>query len=721
MSRKTRFGSDSNYSLYGCFITERDDLGRRLELSDRVKIKILKSPGRVCMTLCLNPECRHPQNPDNAEFCLACGSSLVPLLRGRYRVIRPIGQGGFGRTYLATDADRLGTRCVIKQFSPQVKGTKSLEKAVKLFQQEAERLNDLGEHPQIPTLLAYFEYEQRLYLVQQFIEGQTLLQELLQQGLFGERKIREVLAGVLPVLKFVHDHQVIHRDITPTNIIRRASDNRLVLIDFGVAKLLSAETSAQPGTKIGTEGYAPIEQLRGGKAYPASDLYSLAVTCIYLMTQTKPDELYDPLEGRWLWQERLAQRGGTMSDAIARILDRMLKDLVSERYPSADAVMRDLRLALSRPMSAQPASPMTPSPARPGTAQPQGSRSPVGTPPSSPPVVPSGGQGRAQSASSSPGYRPGVSGPRIPHPSSGPPISGSQSRRCRYSLTAHNPWVTAIAMSRDGRWLASGGLDDTIKLWNLETGDLVHTLAGHSKPVNCLAISPDSQLLASGSDDNTLKLWNIEAGSLVQTLYGHTRDVKAVMFHGGGQMLVSGGEDRTVRLWKVGTDEYLRVFSNLAGMIRTVAITPDGQTLASAGSDSQIKLWNLKTGALIRTLAKSHFSAVNAIVIHPNGKILISGSKDKTIKVWNLTTGELSRTLTGHTDSVNALALSGNGKLLVSGSSDTSVRLWNVETGELRSTLSDHLNAVNAVSISPSGHRIASGSSDSTVKVWQVL
>lgn len=672
------------------------------------------------MTLCLNPECQHPQNPDNAEFCLACGSQLVSLLRGRYRVVRPIGQGGFGRTYLATDADRLGTRCVIKQFSPQVKGTKSLEKAVKLFQQEAERLNDLGEHPQIPTLLAYFEYEQRLYLVQQFIEGQTLLQELIQQGLFGERKIREVLAGVLPVLKFVHDHQVIHRDITPTNIIRRASDHKLVLIDFGVAKLLSAETSAQPGTKIGTEGYAPIEQLRGGKAYPASDLYSLAVTCVYLMTQTKPDELYDPLEGRWLWQERLAQKGGTISEPIAHILNRMLKDLVSERYPSADAVMRDLRLALSRPMSTQPAFGMTAPAFRPGTAQPQSSRSPGGTSPSSPPVAANGSQGRAQ-GTATPAHPPGVSGPRLSHPPSGPPISGSHGRRCRYTLTAHNPWVTAIAMSRDGRWLASGGLDDAIKLWNLETGELLHTLVGHSKPVNCLAVSPDSQLLASGSDDYTLKIWNVESGALVQTLVGHTRDVKAVVFHGNGQMVVSGGEDRTVRLWKIGTEECLRIFPNLAGMIRTVAITPDGQTIASAGSDSQIKLWSLKTGTLMQTLIKSHFSAVNAIAIHPNGKTLISGSKDKTIKVWNLTTGELVRTLTGHTDAVNALALSGDGKLLVSGSSDTSVRLWNVETGELKSTLSDHMNSVNAVSISSAGHWIASGSSDSTIKVWQVL
>lgn len=669
------------------------------------------------MTCCLNPDCQQPQNPDDAEFCLSCGSKLSPALRGRYRVVRPLGQGGFGRTFLAVDSDRLSARCVIKQFSPQVKGTKSLEKAVKLFQQEAERLNELGEHPQIPTLQAYFEHEERLYLVQQFIEGQTLLQELAQYGIFGERRIREVLAGVLPVLKFVHDHQVIHRDITPSNIIRRFSDNKLVLIDFGVAKLLSAETSSQPGTKIGTEGYAPMEQLRGGKAYPASDIYSLGATCIYLLTQTKPDDLYDPLEGRWLWRERLVQQGGTISEGIAQILNKMLKDLVSERYQSADAVMRDLRMALSRPLGASTpvATNRLPNP----TAPP--SNRPVSTPTSRPPTQPAS-QPRVSGGAIAPpaGASRPLSTPRGPNSASNPPISGSHHRRCLLTLTGHGRWVTAVVISPDGQRLASAGLDDAIKIWHLDSGALLLTLKGHTKPVNCLAISPDCQILVSGSDDHTLRVWNLSTGALLQTLHGHSRDVNSVAIHAGGQLLASGGEDRTARIWKLGTGEALQVFSNLAGMIRAVAISPDGQLLASGGLDNQVKLWSLKQGTLSQTLPKSHYSAINAIAFTPDSKTLISGSKDKTIKLWNLSKGEVSRTLTGHTDSVNALALSANGKWLVSGSSDTTLKLWNVETGELKGTLADHINAVNAVSISPDGRRLASASSDTTVKIWQL-
>ena len=668
------------------------------------------------MTCCLNPECQQPQNADDAEFCLSCGAKLISTLRGRYRVIRAIGQGGFGKTYLALDRDRLNARCVIKQFSPQVKGTKSLDKAVQLFQQEAERLNELGEHPQIPTLLAYFEHEQRLYLVQQFVEGQTLLQETIQHGHFGERRIREVLVGLLPLLKFVHDHHVIHRDITPSNVIRRASDHKLVLIDFGVAKLLSAETTGQPGTRIGTEGYAPMEQLRGGKAYPASDIYSLATTCIFLMTHVKPDDLYDPMEGRWLWRDRLHQQGNSISNAIAQILDKMLKDLVSERYPSADAVMRDLRSALSRPSAGSPTtassnSSQTPPTSSPLTSSPSSSQ-PRSTPPisGSPPVALSG-QSRSQSSAAS---KPNVSAGRLSTPPSG------QGNRCLYTLTGHSRWVMAVCISPDGHSVISGGLDNAIRVWNLETGSLMQTLKAHTKPINCLSISPDSRMLASGSDDHTIKLWNLTNGSLLHTLTGHSDDVKSVAFYGVGHLLASGGEDRTARIWQLATGEALRVFSNTAGMIRAVAVSPDSQLLASGGLDDQIKLWSLKTGNLIRTLPKNHFGAVNAIAIAPNSKTLISSSKDKTIKIWNLTTGEVIRTLSGHTDSVNSIALSSDGKTLVSGSSDTTIKLWNLETGDLKATLSDHISGVNAVSISPNGYRIASGSSDNTVKLWRV-
>ncbi len=246
--------------------------------------------------------------------------------------------------------------CVIKQFFPQVQGTVALEKATELFKEEAKRLYELGDHPQIPQLIAYFEQDKRLYLVQEFIEGQTLLEELQQQGVFSEGKIRQLLADLLPVLKFVHERGVIHRDIKPENIMRRRSPSpstltphrergELVLIDFGVSKQAAATLTGQVGTTVGTPGYAPVEQLRG-LVYPASDLYSLGVTCMRLLTGCLPkkdgsDGLYDGVNACWIWRERLPT-GTVISPQLGEVLDKLIQERVRDRYQDAGQVLEAL-------------------------------------------------------------------------------------------------------------------------------------------------------------------------------------------------------------------------------------------------------------------------------------------------------------------------------------------------------------------------------------------
>ncbi len=214
----------------------------------------------------------------------------MPRLRGRYRIISALGSGGFGRTYLAEDVDKLGERCVVKQFVPRVQGSWALQTATELFEQEARGLQQLGKHPQIPNLYAYFQENNYLYLVQEFVEGENLLQELEQQGAFSELKILTLLQDLLPILQFIHERQVIHRDIKPENIIRRKSDGKLVLIDFGAAKQATVAAMAGQKITIGTRGYAPKEQMKGGEAYPASDLYSLGASCFHLHDRKIPPE-----------------------------------------------------------------------------------------------------------------------------------------------------------------------------------------------------------------------------------------------------------------------------------------------------------------------------------------------------------------------------------------------------------------------------------------------
>ena len=274
-----------------------------------------------------------------------CGKNLQ--LKGLYEAITLIGQGGMGRTFRAVDLGRLGQPCAIKQFLPQFCEVQLMEKAIALFESEADQLKALGSHPQIPELIAYFEEEGCLYLVQELIEGENLYNELQSQGIFSEAKIYQLLKDLLPVIQFIHDRQVIHRDIKPDNIVRKkekgeksnSSQSNLVLVDFGAAKAFTTDTASRTGTLIGSADYVAPEQARG-KAVPQSDLYSLGVTCIHLLTGISPFDLYHDVSDRWIWREKLQN---SISSHLANILDRLLARAISNRYRSANEVLQDLR------------------------------------------------------------------------------------------------------------------------------------------------------------------------------------------------------------------------------------------------------------------------------------------------------------------------------------------------------------------------------------------
>ncbi|AKG22737.1 serine/threonine-protein kinase [Calothrix sp. 336/3] len=300
------------------------------------------------MSYCLNPQCPKPQNTNAGNFCLTCGSKL--LLKERYRAIKPIGQGGFGRTFVAVDEDKPSKpRCVIKQFYPQAQGTSTVQKAVELFNQEAMRLDELGKHPQIPELLAYFTQDDRQYLVQEFIDGQNLAQELADGGVYNEVRIRQLLDDLLPVLQFCHAQQVIHRDIKPENIIRRGSDRKPVVVDFGASKVVTHTALNRTGTSIGSPEYVAPEQIRG-QAIFASDIYSLGATCLKLLTGRSPFDLYDINHDTWIWREYLAN---PISKDLGDIFDRMLESIPARRYQTVAEILQ----ILNQPSSSSVISP----------------------------------------------------------------------------------------------------------------------------------------------------------------------------------------------------------------------------------------------------------------------------------------------------------------------------------------------------------------------------
>lgn len=299
------------------------------------------------MSYCLNPSCSNPQNSSQSDVCEACGASLLLRSKDRtYRVMQTLGQGGFGATFLAVDQSLPDQPCVIKQLRPSATAPHVLDMARELFQREAETLRRIGSHPQLPGLLDYFEANQEFYLVQEYVSGATLQQEIKKSGPLSESGVKLFLSEILPVLEYIHSNGVIHRDIKPANVIRRSQDGRLVLIDFGAVKHQNEQQDANASDQtvftsyaIGTPGFAPPEQM-AMRPVPASDVYALGVTCIYLLTAKYPKDIeYDPTTGDLLWERHVH-----ISDHFIGVLKKMVDVSVRRRYQSANEIFRALDL-----------------------------------------------------------------------------------------------------------------------------------------------------------------------------------------------------------------------------------------------------------------------------------------------------------------------------------------------------------------------------------------
>lgn len=304
---------------------------------------------------------------------VTAGAELNPgaIVDRRYQIQCVLGRGGFGRTYLAADEQRFNELCVLKEFVPHAQADSVVaQKLRELFQREAETLHRL-DHPQIPQFFAGFEAEERLFIAQEYIDGKTywrLLQERQRQGCrFSQSEILIWLKDLLNLLDYLHRQNIVHRDISPDNIMLKRGAQSPVLIDFGVVKQIiphlhlvnpdDPDGLIQASVSVGKFGYAPYEQIRMGQCSPRSDLYALAVTAVVLLTGKPPNLLMDAKSLEWQWQRHLR-----LDPQLAQVLSQMMADKPQDRYPSAEAVLQALSpleslimpAALRRPLAAQP-------------------------------------------------------------------------------------------------------------------------------------------------------------------------------------------------------------------------------------------------------------------------------------------------------------------------------------------------------------------------------
>ncbi|ACK68809.1 serine/threonine protein kinase [Gloeothece citriformis PCC 7424] len=312
-----------------------------------------------CLHLNSFPELDHRSTLSSSQqkYCTRCGMPLI--LGGHFMPVRLLGQGGFGAAFLARDRYTPSLRyCVVKQFRPLGQfNEQTLNKALDLFEREAMVLDTLGRrHDQIPELYAFFPLmisnssaqaeEQFFYIVQEYIEGKNLEDELAEKGAFSEAEVRYILTEMLNLLQFVHENGSIHRDIKPSNIMRD-KQGRLYLLDFGAVKQVTVNinnpNSPQPtpkgSTGIFSMGFAPPEQMSGKKVYPSTDLYALAISCLTLLTGKSPDELYDVDQDGLNWKRYLPD----LSEQLTAIFERMLQDNPNDRFQSAQEILTQLK------------------------------------------------------------------------------------------------------------------------------------------------------------------------------------------------------------------------------------------------------------------------------------------------------------------------------------------------------------------------------------------
>jgi WD40 repeat protein len=512
-------------------------------------------------------------------------------------------------------------------------------------------------------------------MAMEYVEGQDLATLLRERGRLHPDEAIAILKAIASALDYAHQRGVIHRDVKPSNVLV-SRDGVVKLMDFGIARVIGGERHTKTGVLVGTPEYMAPELWEGKEADKMADLYALGVMAYEMLTGEVPFTGATPVAigYKHVHEEVPIER-------LERVVDRFVIEAIKlamakkpeRRFANCMAFVRAMEGGMEISEREKQAMTVT------------------------------SGQRKVEEADVL------VNIQTIPKPSTAPSLLRSEEVNFQLIITlkGHNSLVSSVTFSPDGKFLASGSGDKTVKVWEVERWQEIATLWKHEKTVWSVTFSPDRKFLASGSWDTTVKVWEVRDWQEVAILTGHKDWVFSVAFSPDGKFLASGSGDKMIKIWDI---ERWREVATLKGhkdWVFSIAFSPDGKFLASGSKDKTIKIWEVGSWRGVVTL-KGHEMWVRSVTFSPDGKFLVSGSWDKTVKVWKVGGWNEFVTLWGHEGEVSSVTFSPDGKFLASGSGDKTVRVWEVSSWREVITLKGHRGWVNSVAFSPNGKLLVS-------------